>query len=159
MSPAKNHVVRAVHLTQLLLAFCVCNSASSQLDCEQLHERHLRVSCVLLDGPREKRDRWSSSFFRQPPLNPDWISLFPPKWPELVFAPTFRVLQYSLNTKSPGLEQFLCTHGTSCLVVCQKGLVNKIPILAPEYLILSQWIPVFAPTYSLPLRFKYLFTL
>ena len=37
-------------------------------------------------------------------------------------------------------------------------LVNKIPVLNPEYLLPSQGIPVLAPTSSLLLRSEYLFT-
>ena len=40
----------------------------------------------------------------------------------------------------------------------REGLVNQIPVLTPEYLLPSQWIPDHAPCYSLPLRSEYLFT-
>ena len=36
--------------------------------------------------------------------------------------------------------------------VDREGLVNLIPVLTPEYLLPSQWIPVLPPIYSLPLR-------
>ena len=31
--------------------------------------------------------------------------------------------------------------------VGRKGLVHLIPVLSPEYLLPSQWVPVLAPTY------------
>ena len=41
--------------------------------------------------------------------------------------------------------------------VGREGLVNYIPVLTPEYLLLSQWIPVLVPIYTLLLSSKYLF--
>ena len=40
--------------------------------------------------------------------------------------------------------------------VGREGLVNYIPVLTPEYLLLSQWIPVLVPIYTLLLSSKYL---
>ena len=39
--------------------------------------------------------------------------------------------------------------------VYQEGLVRSIPILTPNYLLPSLWIPVLFPTYSLLLRSEY----
>ena len=39
--------------------------------------------------------------------------------------------------------------------VYQEGLVLSIPILTPNYLLPSLWIPVLFPTYSLLLRSEY----
>ena len=44
-------------------------------------------------------------------------------------------------------------------MIGREGLVNQIPVLTPEYLILSQWILVLFLTYSLLLRSQYLFPL
>lgn len=45
------------------------------------------------------------------------------------------------------------------LAVGREGLVHQIPVLIPEYLLPPQWVPVVAPTCSLPLLSEYLFTL
>ena len=41
----------------------------------------------------------------------------------------------------------------------REGLVNSIPVHTPKYLLPSQWIPVLAPNYSLPVQSEYLLTL
>ena len=50
----------------------------------------------------------------------------------------------------------LCRSNTSNIVterLAEGGLVNKISVMTPKYLLPSQWIPVLlAATYSLPLR-------
>ena len=67
-----------------------------------------------------------------------------------------KAISYSnhVNSNCKEVEQVVHKHPTLCSSVWPRGgLVNKISVLTPKYLLPSQWIPVLpAPTYSLPLR-------
>ena len=65
-----------------------------------------------------------------------------------------KAISYTVISNGKEVEQVVHKHPTSCSSVWPRGgLVNKIPVLTPKYLLPSQWIPVLpAPTYSLPLR-------
>ena len=43
--------------------------------------------------------------------------------------------------------------------LAERVVVNQIPVFPLEYLLPSQWVAALAPTYSLPVRFEYQFTL
>ena len=63
-----------------------------------------------------------------------------------------------MNNKGTEMEQVVWfTHFEHRVgPVGREGLVNYIPVLTPEYLLLSQWIPVLVPIYTLLLSSKYL---
>ena len=60
-------------------------------------------------------------------------------------------IRFSMNSNDIEPEQVVHTHWTSCRGSWPRGF-DLIPVLTPEYLLPSQWIPVLPPIYSLPLR-------
>ena len=65
-----------------------------------------------------------------------------------------------MNNKGAEMEQVVWfTHFEHRVgPVGREGLVNYILVLTREYLLLSQWIPVPATTYSVPVWYERLFT-
>ena len=77
-----------------------------------------------------------------------------------------RRTRYSVNSKGTELKQLVHTHRTSCRAGWPRGFGELnlsphskyfLPLMAPTSV--SEWIPVVAPIYSLPLGSEYLFTL
>ena len=60
-------------------------------------------------------------------------------------------IRFSMNSNDIEPEQVVHTHWTSRRGSWPRGF-DLIPVLTPEYLLPSQWIPVLAPIYSLLLR-------
>ena len=60
-------------------------------------------------------------------------------------------IRFSMNSNDIEPEQVVHTHWTSHRSSWPRGF-DLIPVLTPEYLLPSQWIPVLPPIYSLPLR-------
>ena len=60
-------------------------------------------------------------------------------------------IRFSMNSNDIEPEQVVHTHWTSHRSSWPRGF-DLVPVLTPEYLLLSQWIPVLPPIYSLPLR-------
>ena len=60
-------------------------------------------------------------------------------------------IRFSMNSNDIEPEQVVHTHWTSRRGSWPRGF-DLIPVLTPEYLLPSQWIPVLPPIYSLPLR-------
>ena len=77
-----------------------------------------------------------------------------------------RRTRYSVNSNGTELKQLVHTHRTSCRAGWPRGFGELnlsphskyfLPLMAPTSV--SEWIPVLAPIYSLPLGSEYLFTL
>ena len=66
-------------------------------------------------------------------------------------------IRYSLNERTATARDWNKRSHTSNIV--KKRLVHEIPVLTPKYLLQTQWFLFLAPTYSLPLRIEYLFTI
>ena len=66
-------------------------------------------------------------------------------------------IRYSLNKRTATARDWNKRSHTSNIV--KKRLVHEIPVLTPKYLLQTQWFLFLAPTYSLPLRIEYLFTI
>ena len=64
---------------------------------------------------------------------------------------TYSPCDFSMNSNDIEPEQVVHTHWTSRRSSWPRGF-DLIPVLTPEYLLPSQWIPVLPPIYSLPLR-------
>ena len=60
-------------------------------------------------------------------------------------------IRFSMNSNDIEPEQVVHTHWTSRRGSWPRGF-DLIPVLTPENFLLSQWIPVLPPIYSLPLR-------
>ena len=80
---------------------------------------------------------------------------------EELFVTTWKAIcRYRRHSNGSELgEQVIHTYRITNEMIGREGLVNQIPVLTPEYLILSQWILVLFLTYSLLLRSQYLFPL
>ena len=66
-------------------------------------------------------------------------------------------IRYSLNKRTATAGDWSKRSHTSNIV--KKRLAHEIPVLTPKYLLQTQWFLFLAPTYSLPLQIKYLFTI
>ena len=63
-----------------------------------------------------------------------------------------------MNSNGPGRHKSFTRIENRTGVVGREDLVNWIPNLTSAYIVLSQWVPVVAPTRLLPQRSEYLFT-
>ena len=64
-----------------------------------------------------------------------------------------------MNSNNTEMEQVIHTHRTSSRSGWPRGFAELNPSPTPEHFLLSQWIQVSAPTYSLLIRSKNLFAL
>ena len=65
-----------------------------------------------------------------------------------LFVEPYKALRYGMDSNGPRRHKSFTQIEHRAGAVGRKDLVPLIPVLSPEYLLLSQWVPVLAPTYE-----------
>ena len=65
-----------------------------------------------------------------------------------LFVEPYKALRYGMDSNGPRRHKSFTQIEHRAGAVGRKDLVPLIPVLSPEYLLPSQWVPVLAPTYE-----------